>query len=108
MRRGAKKENKIMKTMKTLKQWICCLGLCAGLTVIVACGNQLSPENLTQVKNGMTEEEVKSILGKPTEVETGEMLGLSSSTYTYTKGESKAVVGFINGKVTHKSGSFAK
>jgi len=84
------------------------LGLSVVLAVMVACGNQLTPENLTQIKNGMTEDEVKSILGKPGEVETGEMLGLSSTTYTYSKGESKAVVGFINGKVTHKSGSFEK
>ncbi|MGF1677892.1 MAG: outer membrane protein assembly factor BamE [Candidatus Methylacidiphilales bacterium] len=78
------------------------------MTAFIACGNKLTSENFTKVKNGMTEEEVRSLLGKPKEVKTGEMLGLSSTTFTYEDGETQAVVGFINGKVTHKNGAFSK
>ena len=56
--------------------------------------------------DGMTEEEVKELIGKPSAVKNDEMLGLSSTIYTYTKGNTEAKVGFINGKVTHKSGKF--
>ncbi|MEM1156654.1 MAG: hypothetical protein AAF649_03730 [Verrucomicrobiota bacterium] len=54
----------------------------------------------------MTEEEVKDLIGKPSAVKNDEMLGLSSTVYTYTRGKTEAKVGFINGKVTHKSGKF--
>lgn len=84
------------------------LTLCGAFALLVACGGKLNPDSFARIKNGMSEDEVKAIIGKPSEVKTGEMLGLSSTTYSYEKGETKAVVGFINGKVTHKNGSFPK
>lgn len=78
----------------------------ATIGVLVACGSKLTPDNFSLVKNGMTEEEVKGLIGKPNGVKSDEMLGLSSTIYTYSKGESEAKIGFINGKVTHKSGKF--
>ncbi|MEM6821973.1 MAG: outer membrane protein assembly factor BamE [Verrucomicrobiota bacterium] len=89
-----------------MKKWFNTFVVVTVMTVMVACGNKLTSDNFAKIKNGMTEEEVKSLLGKPSEVKSGEMLGLSSTTFTYKKGESSAVVGFINGKVTHRSGSF--
>jgi outer membrane protein assembly factor BamE (lipoprotein component of BamABCDE complex) len=76
------------------------------VSVLVACGNKLTPDNFTQVKNGMTEMEVKDLLGKPSSVKSEEMLGLSTTNYIYTKGESEVKIGFIYGKVTYKSGNF--
>ena len=76
------------------------------LSLLVACGSKLTSDNFSLVKNGMTEEEVKSLIGKPSSVKNDEMLGLSSTVYSYQKGETEAKVGFINGKVTHKSGKF--
>jgi hypothetical protein len=85
--------------MKTLR--ILLLVACAG--VLAACGSKLTPENFARVKSGMTEEEVRDILGKPDQLEGGELLGLSSSTYTYHNEGSVATIGFINGKVTLKN-----
>lgn len=76
------------------------------LGVLVACDSKLTSDNFSLVKNGMTEDEVKNLIGKPSNVKAEEILGLSSTVYTYEKGETEAKVGFINGKVTHKSGKF--
>jgi len=69
----------------------------------VGCGSKLNPDNYTKVKNKMTIEEVTEILGKPDEMESGDILGLTSTTYTYENGDARAVIGFINGKVTTKN-----
>ncbi len=76
--------------------------------VLAACGSKLTNENLTQVKHGMSEEEVVAILGKPKRVETGEILGLRGTTYYYEHGETEVVVNFINNQVSAKSGKFGK
>ncbi len=76
------------------------------ICLLSACGSKLTPDNYSLVKNGMTEAEVKDLIGKPSGVKSDEMLGLSSTIYTYQKGESEVKIGFINGKVTHKSGKF--
>ncbi|MEM6885386.1 MAG: hypothetical protein AAF571_10165 [Verrucomicrobiota bacterium] len=89
--------------MKRALNTIFCSGM---LALLVACGSKLTSDNFYLIKNGMTEEEVKALIGKPKSVKNDEMLGLSSTVYTYQKGESEAKVGFINGKVTHKSGKF--
>lgn len=80
-----------------LMVWVLVMGL-----VLVACGSKLTPENFAKVKNGMSEEEVKEILGKPDEVESGEVLGLTSTTYTYDDQGGFARIGFINGNVATK------
>jgi len=89
--------------MKNTLRCLLCLGI---LGVLVACGSKLTSDNFSLVKNGMTEDEVKELIGKPSIVKNDEMLGLASTIYTYSKGEAEAKVGFINGKVTHKSGKF--
>ena len=76
------------------------------LGVLVACGSKLTPDNFSLVKNEMTEAEVKALIGKPSKVESDDILGFSTTTYTYKKGETEVKVGFINGKVTLKSGRF--
>jgi len=91
-----------MKILYACKQ----IGLVACVLVMTACGNKLTAENLVAVKPGMSPEEVRKILGKPHQVETGEMIGLSNTTFTYKKGDVQVVVGFINDKVTYKKGSF--
>jgi len=89
--------------MKSTLTLLVCISL---LSLLSACGNSLTPDNFSLVKNGMTEQEVKDLIGKPSGVKNDEMLGLSSTVYTYKKGDTEAKVGFINGKVTHKSGKF--
>ena len=81
------------------------VGFCA--VVLMACGNiKLTSENLAKVQMGMSQAEVEKILGKPTQIETGNMLGMSGTTYTYTKGKTEVKIVFLNDGVMNKSGSF--
>ena len=74
--------------------------------MIIACGKSLTNENLLRVKNGMTEKQVKEILGQPAKIESGEVLGLRGSTFLYEKGKTKVQINFINDSVVSKSGNF--
>ncbi len=74
--------------------------------MVIACGARLTNDNLLKVKNGMTEAQVKDILGGPTKVESGEVLGLRGSTYYYEKGKTRVQINFINDGVVSKTGSF--
>lgn len=75
-------------------------------TVLLAgCGSKLTVDNLNKVENGMTEPQVKGILGSPTHVETGSALGVTATTYHYKSGDKEVTVVFVNGKVMSKSGS---
>lgn len=76
--------------------------LMAAALLLVSCGNKLNPETFAQVKTGMTEEEVRDLLGKPDEVESGELLGLTSTTFTYDNDGGYAQIWFINGNVSRK------
>jgi hypothetical protein len=53
----------------------------------------------------MTEDEVRSLLGKPAQVENSSILGLEATNYRYEKGKNVVEVNFINGKVMSKNGS---
>jgi hypothetical protein len=92
--------------MKKIIHSLRLLAIGAMLFFVVACASKLTSENLAKVKNGMTEDEVKAILGKPTAVETSGMLGISGSSYTYKTKDSEVKVIFLNGKVMTTQGSF--
>ena len=81
--------------------------LIACAIVLAACGNKATNDNLVSVKSGMSQAEVKKILGRPDQIETGEILGLSGTTYTYdNKDGSKVQISFIDDHVTVKLGTF--
>ena len=73
------------------------------LTVTPGC-NKVTKENYDKVKTGMTIDEVEDILGKGKMEEgaTGALGGLTGSAKvcTWTKGDAKIVVTFVNDKVT--------
>jgi hypothetical protein len=71
-----------------------------------ACGTKLTDENLAKVKNGMSSQQVKSILGKPTRSDTAKILGLEGTTYYYETGDADVQISFLNDEVTVKLGSF--
>ena len=80
--------------------------LVAIFTVLLAgCGSKLTSENLGKVETGMTEQQVKEILGSPTRVETGTVLGVTGTTYYYKSGDKEVKIVFVNGKVMTKAGS---
>jgi hypothetical protein len=74
--------------------------LVLGLTLLLAaCGPGLTRDRFDQVKSGMTEAEVRAILGEPQKSESGSFLGISGTAYSYLEGSTKAEIVFVNGKV---------
>lgn len=80
----------------------------AAFALLAACGSKVTAENFLKVKNGMGEDEVRALLGKPAKVENSTILSLEATTYRYEKGKNVVEVNFINGKVMSKNGSLDK
>lgn len=76
----------------------------------VGCGksgnSQLTSKNLDLIVVGMKKEEVRKILGEPTQVETGQFTLLEKTTYYYESRGAKVTVTFLNDAVMSKEGSF--
>lgn len=73
---------------------------------LAACASKLTNDNLNKVHNGMSQAEVKKVLGNPTRVESSETLGIRGTTFYYdAKGASVQIV-FLNDSVLVKQGSF--
>jgi outer membrane protein assembly factor BamE (lipoprotein component of BamABCDE complex) len=75
--------------------------------MLAACANKLTNENLTKVKTGMTQSQVKELLGSPTRTESGATLGVEGATFYYTKSGAEVKIVFLNDSVITKSGSFS-
>ena len=73
------------------------------LMLLSAC-SRVTAENFDKIENGMTTDQVRAILGNPTETESQGALGISSTTYTYKSGDSEVKIVFLNDKVMAKSG----
>jgi hypothetical protein len=77
------------------------------LLVVVACGSKVSEDNYGKIKTGMTLEEVKGILGDPTETPAAVgVAGVSAGAYVWKDGDKSITVTLMNDKVslTAKSG----
>ena len=78
----------------------------AALLLLTAC-SKLTEPNLEKIHNGMTTDEVKTILGEPTSSQTGSALGIvSGTTYTYHTSSSDVKITFVNDKVIATEGEF--
>jgi outer membrane protein assembly factor BamE (lipoprotein component of BamABCDE complex) len=78
----------------------------AALLLVTAC-SRLTEDNLQKVHNGMTTDEVKTILGDPTSSQTGSALGIvSGTTYIYHTSSSDVKITFVNDKVITTEGEF--
>ncbi|MEW5708017.1 MAG: DUF3862 domain-containing protein [Pseudomonadota bacterium] len=83
------------------KGWRCLL-LAVALVVLTACGSKITQENFDKIKAGMTQEEVTTLLGEPTE-SSGFSLGNLSGTSAVWKDKDGAIhIQFVNGKVLSK------
>ena len=67
-----------------------------GVLCLSACSRVSSQETLTGLKKGMTIEQVKSALGRPS---TDKPLGENKHVYVYRVTDGYVVVFFVNGKV---------
>ncbi len=74
------------------------------LMLVVACGGGITADNVAKIKNGMTLEEVKDILGEPADggsnsLQVGDMK-LGAGAYKWEDGDKVVTITFANGKVT--------
>lgn len=88
-----------MKNLRTIL-------LTSVVLVLAACASKLTEANLQKIHTGMTTDEVKAILGEPTTKESGSMLGISGTTYTYHTDTSDVKITFVNDKVMTTEGEF--
>jgi|SRR5688572_3159372 len=72
------------------------------LLALAAC-SKVNQENFAKVQDGMTEEQVTAILGKPTESSSVNVLGVSGTSSRWVSGDTTIVVRFVGGKVALKS-----
>jgi hypothetical protein len=77
--------------------------LAFALVVLVAACSKVSEQNFAKIQDGMTEEEVSAILGKPTEAQSVAVLGVSGTTSRWEGNGAVITVRFVNGKVALKS-----
>lgn len=77
------------------------------LMTFTAC-SKINAANFDKIQNEMTTEQVKAILGKPTEIRSGGLLGFNGIVYIYQQDKTTIKITFIQGKVIGKDGSFAK
>jgi hypothetical protein len=70
--------------------------------LIAAC-SRVNQENFLKIQEGMSEEEVISLLGRPTESNSVNLLGVSGTASRWVGRDAVIVVRFVNGKVAFKS-----
>jgi SmpA / OmlA family. len=70
--------------------------------LMVAC-SKVNQENFLKVQEGMSEEEVISLLGRPTESNSVNVLGVSGTASRWIARDTEITVRFVNGKVAFKS-----
>ncbi len=87
-----------MKTIRTVL-------LLTVVAALAAC-SKLTEDNLQKVHNGMTSADVKAILGEPTSSNSGNLLGISGTTFVYHTDKSDVTINFVNDKVVSTEGSF--
>lgn len=71
--------------------------------VLAACGARINQENYEKVKNDMSVQEVNRILGKPTDVSSFAIGGLSASTAKWVGKTHTITVTYANERVKMKS-----
>jgi len=72
------------------------------LALALGACSKVSEENFSKVQVGMTEQEVVSILGSPTESDSINVLGISGTSWRWKHRNAVASVQFVNGKVATK------
>src|SRR5258706_16072625 len=72
------------------------------LVVLAACSSRLSQENFDKVREGMSQKEVREILGEPADASGASLLGLSSGEAVWKDDKTTISVHFLNDKVVSK------
>jgi hypothetical protein len=70
--------------------------------IVVAC-SKVNQENFLKIREGMSEEEVIAILGRPNESNSVNVLGISGTASRWVAGDTVITVRFVNSQVAFKS-----
>ena len=73
------------------------------LVLAVAGCSRINQQSFLKIQDGMSEEEVISLLGRPTESNSVNILGVSGTASRWVGKDSVIAVRFVNGKVAVKS-----
>src|SRR3954468_21832656 len=71
--------------------------------LLIAACSKVNQENFLKVQEGMSEEEVISLLGRPAASNSVNVLGVSGPASRWVAGDTAITVRFVNGKVAFKS-----
>jgi hypothetical protein len=71
--------------------------------LLAACGSKINEGNYAKIEIDMTEEQVRSLLGEPTESSSINVAGLSGTSLKWVGKEGTINVQFLNGKVKAKA-----
>jgi SmpA / OmlA family len=82
-----------------MRIWIAALFL----TVMLGACSRITQENFLKIQDGMSEQEVASLLGSPTESNSMNVLGVSGTASRWVGKDAVITVRFVNGKVAVKS-----
>jgi hypothetical protein len=73
------------------------------IIALAACGSKVNESNYTKIEIDMTEEQVRSLLGTPTDSSGINVAGLSGTSSKWVSKEGTINVQFLNGKVKAKA-----
>jgi len=90
--------------MKIRKQYLVKLAIAIVLsTFLFGCFSKINQENYAKIENGMTMEQVKDILGEPTESQTAGIGPLSGTSAIWKSDSVTIKLTFVNSKVQLKT-----
>lgn len=69
---------------------------------LAGCGSKITQENFDRIQTGMSQDEVTTILGKPTESSSASFGSLSGGAWVWKKNGTAITIQFANGKVLAK------
>jgi 4-hydroxy-3-methylbut-2-enyl diphosphate reductase IspH len=72
------------------------------LLLVAAC-SKVTQENFSKIQDGMSEAEVHAILGKPTESNSAQILGISGTSSKWVGSDAEITIRFLGGKLALKS-----
>lgn len=71
--------------------------------IALAACSRVTEENFAKVREGMSEQQVIELLGKPTESSSVSVLGLSGTASKWVEKDAVITIQFVNGKVRARS-----
>ena len=70
--------------------------------LLLGCGSKVTQENFDKIQGGMSREEVKAILGEPTESSGVSVGAISGDAWVWKKSGTVITIQFVGGKVLAK------